>query len=381
VTEHDLFDYQQEFMDGLSSCGNPARALLFFRTGAGKSYTAMLGVRELGCKSVLVIAPPATHDAWTELGSDMGVQVTTMSHAKFRRSETKVSRTQAVIADEFHLFGGHKGQGWKKLDTLSRHLQAPMFLLSATPNYNDIERCYCAAHILSPQDAHGGYLQFLYTHCETEQNPFGMEPIVTGFKNHKDAAHFLSSMDKVFYVKDDTVINIVDVPYAWTLPQEFTRFSYNEREHRIMASQMEQRWARRKQELVEADGVVLHDHIIDLLVDRIDGKTLIFATSAVIAEAAYRSLLLFDVACVTGSVPKKRKLELIEEFRSGSLAILIGTATLATGTDGLDKVCDRLIILDDTDDDALRRQLIGRIMPRGEATSTAAKKIFRLVPS
>jgi superfamily II DNA or RNA helicase len=207
-----------------------------------------------------------------------------------------------------------------------------------------------------------------------------MEPIVTGFKNHKDAADFLSSMDKVFYVKDDTVFSIVDVPYAWTLPQEFTRFSYNEREHRIMASQMEQRWARRRQELVTEHGE-LYSHIRDLIVDRLDGKTLVFATSAVIAEAAHRSLLGLGVSCVTGSVPKKRKLELIEEFRSGSLAILIGTATLATGTDGLDKVCDRLIILDDTDDDALRRQLIGRIMPRGEATSTAAKKIFRLVPS
>jgi hypothetical protein len=60
--------------------------------------------------------------------------------------------------------------------------------------------------------------------------------------------------------------------------------------------------------------------------------------------------------------------------------MLIGTATLATGTDGLDKVCNTLFIVNDTDDDALRRQLIGRILPRGDSASTTAKQIFRLDP-
>ena len=59
--------------------------------------------------------------------------------------------------------------------------------------------------------------------------------------------------------------------------------------------------------------------------------------------------------------------------------MLIGTASLATGTDGLDKMCDTLIILDDTDDDSLRRQLIGRIMPRGADTDTSKKKVYRFV--
>ena len=43
-------------------------------------------------------------------------------------------------------------------------------------------------------------------------------------------------------------------------------------------------------------------------------------------------------------------------------------------------MCDTLLILDDTDDDALRRQLIGRIMPRGDYVSIADKQIFRLLP-
>ena len=48
-------------------------------------------------------------------------------------------------------------------------------------------------------------------------------------------------------------------------------------------------------------------------------------------------------------------------------------------TDGLDKMCDWLIILDDTEDDAMRRQLIGRIMPRGLDTDASGKHVYRVL--
>jgi hypothetical protein len=34
--------------------------------------------------------------------------------------------------------------------------------------------------------------------------------------------------------------------------------------------------------------------------------------------------------------------------------------------------------VDDTDDDALRRQLIGRIMPRGADVDASAKRVIRI---
>ena len=46
--------------------------------------------------------------------------------------------------------------------------------------------------------------------------------------------------------------------------------------------------------------------------------------------------------------------------------VLVGTATLATGVDGIDKVCDQLLIFDRLDGDPSKeRQLIGRVLPRG----------------
>lgn len=86
-----------------------------------------------------------------------------------------------------------------------------------------------------------------------------------------------------------------------------------------------------------------------------------------------------DVSLVTGSTPTWRKNEILEEFRKGHVPVLLGTASLATGPDGLDKVCDTMIIVDDTDDDSLRRQLVGRILPRGADTDASKKRLLRLV--
>jgi len=80
-----------------------------------------------------------------------------------------------------------------------------------------------------------------------------------------------------------------------------------------------------------------------------------------------------------GGTSAKAKRNTIDAFVDGRLDVLIGTATLATGTDGMDKVCDTLVILDDTDDDALRRQLVGRIMPRGIGADAQKKQVYRLV--
>jgi hypothetical protein len=282
------------------------------------------------------------------------------------------------------MFGGQKGQGWRKLDTLAQHLQAPLFLLSATPQYNDAERCYCVQHILDPDSCRGGYLQFLYQNCTTEQNPFGMEPIVTGFRNYGSAAEYLASLEGVYYLPDDLVYTIQDVAYDEVLPTGLTHFGYNAQEHSMVASIMEYAHTARYQGLVNTDGLI-HHHVWIKVAHFLNAATtpvLVYSNHATIAEALARTLdhHRMKYAVVTGSTPKLLKHTIIHEFLSGQHPVLIGTATLATGTDGMDRVCDTLLILDDTDDDSLRRQLIGRIMPRGDFTTTANKQVIRLTP-
>jgi hypothetical protein len=377
----ELFAHQQEFLDAVAGRPAPLRACLYYKTGAGKTLTSLLGMQALGQSRLLVIAPPSTHSHWERDAAGLGMEVDVMSHAKFRMASTKVSRNTAVVADEFHLFGGHGGKGWRKLDTLAKHLQAPLILASATPNYNDAERVYCVSHILDPHNTKGGYLQFLYQHCVTEQNPFALEPNVVGFKNHPDAASFLASLPGVFHLPDDAVFTIEEVPYPAPMPEAFTSLGYNERRHRIMASQMEQRFTTRLHSLTQEDGA-LRDEVLDLLLPMVGEPVLVFAASSRIAGGLSVSLQRagVDHRLLTGATPKSTKEEVLEGFRSGAFPVLVGTATLATGTDGLDKVCDTLVILDDTDDDALRRQLIGRILPRGADDGTAVKRIVRLQP-
>src|SRR5690606_31232664 len=189
------------------------RLCLYHRTGAGKTLTSLACVRLTGAGEVLVLAPPITHDAWVAAGRELGLQVSPISHAKFRQKTYKVRRDQAMIVDEFHLLGGHKGIGWKKLDRIARGLQAPLVIASATPNYNDAERVYCIQHVLDPDSARGGYLQFLYDRCVTRVNPFGQEPIVEGFRYYADAEDYLKHLPHVHYVEDEAIkqVSITDV--------------------------------------------------------------------------------------------------------------------------------------------------------------------------
>jgi superfamily II DNA or RNA helicase len=362
------------------------RRLLYYKTGAGKSITALAMVWLWGCNTAVVITPPSTYSQWEEAATKFGMTITCMSHAKFRQKDTKLDRRTPVIADEFHLFGGHGGKGWKKLDALSRGLKAPMVLASATPNYNDAERVYCIQHVLAPHTCKGGYLEFLYQHCNTHQNPFGTEPLVDDdqpFRNYATAAEYLADLPNVDYLADDLVYAIKDTYMYRRVPTTMTEFGLNERKDRIIASQMEERHAVVDHSLLDSP-TLLRTGVREWVSEKIvatQGPVIVFAAHQTVARALQFELSKQwrNVAIVDGSVTTSRKAEVIADFRDKKINVLIGTASLATGTDGLDKVCDTLVIVDDTDDDALRRQLIGRIMPRGADTDASKKHVYRLV--
>lgn len=365
--------------------GAPLRLCLYHRTGAGKTYTALATVALAGCKQVLVLAPPITRPAWQEWGRRIGIEVEVISHAKFRQKTFRVTRTQPMIVDEFHLLGGHTGVGWKKLDRIAAGLQAPLVIASATPNYNDAERVYCIQHVLNPDSCRGGYLQFLFDHCITLVNPFGSAPLVEGFLNYRDAEDYLKHLDRVHYVEDELIkqIDILDKVVPVTVPDEFFQYGLDRRRGRIIASQMEERHAQKRLALITDEGLVqrpLFDEINRFVVDA-NAPVLIYCNSREVAKALERtfSSVHMPVGLITGGTSAQKKEEWVEQFRRRAVDVLIGTATLATGLDGVDKMCDHLLIVDDTDDDALRRQLMGRILPRGLDVDVSTKTVTRLV--
>lgn len=397
----EFFGYQREALEGSEDLGlESMRACLYFRTGAGKTFTALGMLATKGYHVATVIAPPSTHPAWVEAGRKFDVAVTPMSHAKFRGQRTKLKRDVPVIADEFHQFGGQRGIGWKKLDRLAGGLQAPLILASATPNYNDAERVYCIQHILDPMSCKGGFLEFLYTHCNTQQNPFGSIPLVddvTPFKNFKDASEFLASLPGVFYLPDNLSYQIYDVEFMPHGQTALDKYGLDIRTGKIMASIIEETHTRIYNTFVDPVGF-LRDTIwrelhrkLPVRKDRISAfgpvvaPVIIFSNHASIAKAVVARLQAEgfgkDVQLVTGDDSTKQKNAKLQDFRDQKFPILVGTTALATGTDGLDKVCDTMIIVDDIiGDDAMRRQLIGRIMPRGSAVDASKKQVIRIQP-
>ena len=366
--------------------GASLRLCLYHRTGAGKTYTSLAAIALAGAQEALVLCPPVTHDAWVEEGRRLGVEVFPISHALFRQAKYKVARTQPLIVDEFHLLGGHTGKGWQKLDRIARGLQAPLVIASATPNYNDAERVYCIKHVLDPHGTKGGYLQFLYEECVTTENPFGRTPNVERFKAYDGSAEqYLKHMPKVHYVEDEAIKQVVigDIPIHVPLPRGFEDYGYDEREHRIMASRMGEDHTRIRLQFTLPTGEVrpeVYDEIA-LQVGQASTPTLIFAVHAELAEALHKSALANGTRSllITGKMTTRAKQFVVNQFKTGKFDILIGTASLATGTDGIDKMCDHLLIVDDTQDDAQRRQLIGRILPRGEDVDVSNKVVTRLV--
>ena len=380
-----LTDYQQRAVDAASKMTDPRpRLCLYYKTGAGKSLTALSCLQAWGHDSALVIAPPSTHDQWQKLGKKMNFDIECMSHAKFRMKSTLMSRTKAIVADEMHLFGGVKGAGWKKLERLGRTLDAPMVLASATPNYNDAERVYCIHRVLDPVATHGGYLEFLYKHCNTSQNMFGVTPIVTGFKEFNTAADYLSHIPGVEYLPDDTNF-FINYPTVYLPPINeiniMNSFGYDTRRHRMVASIIERKHAKIRYQLLTNDDS-LREQVLEEIqaISEKENKVLIFATHSTIAVAVAKALTnveLANVELVTGKSSTKEKTRIVNKFiNDPDVKYLVGTASLATGTDGLDKVCNTLIIVDDTEDDSLRRQLMGRILPRGLDTDARGKQFY-----
>ena len=382
-----LFDHQRAALEFWESARLVEdRLCLYYKTGSGKTLTSLLCMwaRVQGQETVLVVAPPSTHMSWAAAAAVLGMEVECVSHAKFRQQAFKVQRTTPIIIDEFHMLGGYQAQGWKKLERISRGLQAPLIICSATPNYNDVERCYCVQKIVDPDSTRGGYLEFLYQHCETRQSPFSMTPEVVGFRSQQSAAEFLAAMRNVLHVPDDVDYTVQDVPLPRQMSLEFDEYGLSPFGPRLMASQIEARHTERRFNLVDANDQFrqsVYGELSRLVGDLPPTKVLMFCNSSRIAEALYQCLCSNNVPAgiITGKDSKKVKEKELHRFIHGDVEVLVGTASIATGTDGIDKVSDLLILVDDTDDESLRRQIIGRILPRGADTDASKKVIYRLI--
>ena len=354
------------------------RILLFYPTGRGKTKTSLGLMYAKGYRKTIVIAPPATHKAWETDARSIDMSVITMSVEKFRKKETRLPRDVPIIVDEVHLLGKHGSMGISKLDRVAPLIPA-IILASATPNYNDADRAYNIVHALDPTSHRGGYVTWLYRHCETKTNPFSTTPYVQGFQEFDSAADFLVAEGYTAYIKDDAVWTeeefvLATGPGKVARKQEIIEYGYDRHRHKMIASDMERRHRLAFLDRVNPETNRLWPEVLEQLREKLyKGKSkpwLLFCQHSTVAEALYESLQAAgnSVYLITGKTTKKQLEAIKYQYINdpNPARVLVGTSTLATGMDGLNKVCDRLLIFDDIEgDDSKRRQLIGRVLPRG----------------
>ena len=148
---------------------------------------------------------------------------------------------------------------------------------------------------------------------------------------------------------------------------------------------MEKRHRRTYLDRVNPVTGVLWDDVLAALLEQLDASPrawLLFCQHSTIASAVAKSLweTAWNSWLITGGSTHKQAEEIKQGFLRTNLwkRVLIGTSTLATGVDGLDKACDQLMIFDDIDGDhSKRRQLIGRVLPRGLDTRTTRVSFAR----
>lgn len=377
--------HQQEYLEECAkSMPRLSKTCLYFPTGSGKTETMLAGIAVQGFTRAYVVAPPITLPRWEEVGRKLGVEVIGMSHAKFRMKTTKFDRFTPMVIDEFHMLGGHTGQGWTKADRMAAGMMAPLVIGSATPNYNDAERVYCIAHVLDPLGNKGGFLNWVYTHCETEANPYGSLPLVKGFRNFTSAEAMLMSMPGVYYLEDTApdILKDYEVPHG--IDEMLTKWKLDLFKQKMVASDMELRHAKRARNVVALSGRLRGN--VKAALEELSGhhtadKVLLYVDHASFIPAVREYLDDNNANYVTidGSISQKEKERRLNMFlMDPAIEIMLGTASMATGTDGIDKVADLLIIIDDTDDDSLRKQLVGRILPRGVHKDYSNKAAYRL---
>ena len=345
------------------------RMFLFFPTGEGKSKTSLALIASEGWDKCVVIAPLKTHDAWIADAAVLGLQVKVYTHEKFRMTGTHTPTNVPWIVDEYHKLGGHSGEGFKKWKRLSTKISAPIVGASATPNYNQPDRAFCL-EVAFDDSPTFNYGDWLYKKCETEPNRFAYYPKVLGFKDYDGVIEYLQDKPWVAYIEDTAKWTAYDIVIPAHDDDLFDDYGYSYRHHRIMASDMEKRHKRVDIDFIDDSGELrpaVQAAIEDLVEDfgEEHGKWLIFCMHKTVAEAVCRTYR-HDTWLITGDT--KDIVPIRDAFVKAEHGWLIGTTAIAEGVDGLDKVCRFLLLLDDiVGDNAKRRQMIGRILPRGNS--------------
>jgi len=126
-----LYDHQKTFLDR-----NPKKHLLAFKTGLGKTYSALMWIVKNNLVGTLIICPKTIQGQWAEdianHAPGMGIKIVTKEH--FRDKWPKDKPVVALVIDEAHCVASESSRLHKEVVAyLERHNVKYRLLLTATP--------------------------------------------------------------------------------------------------------------------------------------------------------------------------------------------------------------------------------------------------------
>ena len=152
-----LYKHQEQLLEK-----NPAKHLICFDTGTGKTIMSMELTYKNQCSSALVICPKSIKEKWKrdweswakdkvhkKTGGSAFVRVPKiMSKEEFRKDWEKVGYFEAVIVDEAHYFSGDSAMKKNLAKYLKKNNIKYIWLLTATPYMSTPWNIYhLASHI------------------------------------------------------------------------------------------------------------------------------------------------------------------------------------------------------------------------------------------
>jgi hypothetical protein len=359
-------------------------------TGAGKTLAGVLATREIDAQETLVVVPQITREQWARefreafpgtdvriglppegedleatKGSQPRVWVTTydMLSADSKAAKAQLApladRLDAAILDEVHMVKAGTDLASQRrqvlLATLDRAGEGNPDLMvvgmSATPVVNNLDEAKSLLRVITGEDPKG----------------FGTAPTV----RNAASAHRHMTMNGIRWKPD----------YKTGFTRDTAWVDATGHMGRIVAALNGEEAKRGRVHPASIERALLPVKMPEIVarVKAAQGPTIVYSEYvAGMVDPIVTELRSHGITAerLTGEETEAQKRDLIRRFTRGEIHTLVGSRPLATGTDGLQRVCRNLVVASMPWTAANDDQLIGRLVRTGQTEHVTASYVM-----
>ena len=320
-----LYRFQEEALEAWRRAG--MRGTIVMPTGAGKTFVAMAAIAELRLPTLICVTTVELARQWARrLRECLGIEAGILAGGE--------KRVRGVTVATYHSAARSLGELYDKFGLVvydeGHHLPAETFKEIAFR----VKARYTMVLSATPERADGNELLI--------------------FKAAGEPVYVTSYLD--------LVLRGILAPLK--LEKVYVELEGDEEaEYASVAGEGGERDLRRTSELIRIASKARRKlEAVKEIVGGEEGRVIVFCQYVDQAEAAYAAIRQVEPRCalVTGSTPKGRRLRALEDFRRGSVRVLVTTTVLDEGVDVPD--ADVAVILSGTGQARQMVQRVGRVL-------------------